>query len=405
MVLLRESLLVSALVVLCSLFLSCSEPNDGPMSAWDSGQQYPGTGFYLHASLDSGRRVHSLQDTLPVQLDSMWIISSCALRDIQLQSQTQGDEFRIHLQLNLLSNGDVNCPVSPLQLDSLVKIGPQSAWSNGGRLIIMGALESAVINSDTTRIPYLQDAYRYSVPKDSIWLMNGANVDTAYTFLFDSLFNDPSQPKRLTGAGPWVTQYLRNTQVVVDTLRLTPQTCLRPRSTCKLEPDTIWSTSYLKGEVNLVPVRMRCVGDSTHIEYCAITHWKTDSLAQTLDQDKTDTIWTMESYYLERISNCSVLNRDSLTEYSLGAKGGSMRIWRELFIPAADKNEGRCGIPWVFQKDSTAADPHPTPVTLEARGSVLEYWLTYDILRRRPVLDTLLIDSIFQSIGFDPQPK
>jgi len=226
------------------------------------------------------------------------------------------------------------------------------------------------------------------VALDSIRLRYGSNVDTNFSFLFDSTFANPHLLPLVVGQGPWVVRMLRNMTPDSSYWHYQIQQCSRVRSSCATVSDTIWPTTFTVGDTLLVPVRLRCENDSTHTEYCAPSNWLVDSSEVGGRGSRPDTTWTTGTYYVEKIPSCATVNREQINTYKSLSTGGAVDFWREIFLPSA--SETRCGIPWFrLAEDGTL-------LRMDVAGTSLQYWYAFDLDAKRVVLDTALIDSLRQ---------
>lgn len=381
-----------------AFMMGCTQDGDGPMDAWDSGVVYQGQGFYLEGILDSGRRVHARTDSLSVELDSLWLISRCYLRHVDYFESNQDSQTFLAFRLWLQTDPASECPSSPLGGDTLVVIPPSAAWKNSSLLFLRGAIDSVAIDEDSVpRRSPLSDAERFGSNVDSIWILDGMNQDSVFFFTFDSNFSNRKKLPRKVGKGPWVVRFLHPPQYGMNFWVISPEKCKASRSRCTLVPDTLWPTLAFNDtaaesavyDTNLVSLRQRCKGDSTALEYCAARDWVRDSSKALSYGQAPDTMWSWSTFFVERIPQCAVLNRDTLHSYLSSEGGGSARFWRELFIPALP--QAGCGIPWTKVVDSVA-------IPIEFGGTLLEDWLVYSLDAQAIVIDTSLADSVVRVI-------
>lgn len=379
--------------LLAGLFLiSCTQDSDGPMKAWDSGEHYQGQGLYFAGNLDYGRRVHAKGDSLPVRMDSLWVVSTCYLKSLTPVAESQGETLYLGFRLWLESDASILCPASPIGGDTTILLPPNSDWNSLSRIFLRGAVDSVAIDTVDRTAP-LTDQDRFGSLVDSIWVLAGRNEDSTFTFVFDSSFSDYQKLPQQVGDGPWVLRFLHPPRIGKNFWALTPMKCNIPRSTCTLVPDTTWpelsfndtTESAANFDTNAVAVKQRCKGDSTSVNYCSNRDWVRDSSLAIVYGSGLDTLWAWNTFFVEKIPRCAVLNRDTLYSYLSGNAGGSVKIWRELFLPSA--SEKHCGIPWPVKVDSTLTH-------VEFEGTVLEDWLVYSLDRSAIVLDTALADSV-----------
>ena len=87
----RKSAALLIPILLCFslmiLFASCAQDGDGPLDVMPNGESVESKGYFLGATLDSGKAVHLISDTLYVALSQIWSFSNCSLHSIDLNNR------------------------------------------------------------------------------------------------------------------------------------------------------------------------------------------------------------------------------------------------------------------------------------------------------------------------------
>ncbi len=379
--------------------IACSQSGDGPMDSWSSGDVMEGQGFYLAGDLDSGRRVHALHDSLYVGINSLWLVSKCYLQKVDPFAVTQDDHMYYGMRLRLRSDASIECPASPLGNDTVLVLPSDAKWSETSQIFLRGAIDSLAVDKDSNpRTAPLTDLERFGRNVDSIWILDGSNTDSLFKFTFDSSFADLEKLPKKVGKNPYVVRFLHPPRLGMNYWKLIPEKCIAPRMSCTLVPDTLWTDLSFNDsamaieliDTNQISLRSHCKGDSTTVNYCSNKDWVRDSSKAIVSGSRLDTLWSWNTFFVEKIPRCAVLNRDTLYSFLSGSAGGSVSIWRELFVPSS--SETRCGIPWKRIVDSTVTK-------VEFKGSILEAWLVYSLESKAIILDTALADSVLHSVN------
>lgn len=346
-------------------FASCAWDGDGPLDVMPNGQSVSGDGYFLGATLDSGKTVHLISDTLYITLSQIWSFSNCSLTSIDLDYTFEDSVLVFSPKVKIKVNTD-DCPAPMFRPDSTFK-----------------RLTSEGISSNITKIVVKNDVDSLL---DSIMLRRGKFVRDTFRIFVDSAFDDMSSLPLRTKNSPSLLR-------VIDSI--TPQKILwrtlRAKCTMRVDKcdsvvtDTLYPTNWNINDTTLVPVHYACA--SADSVYCLDSKWEYDSTALGKVKERLDTVWHTSLYYIEKIPSCAMLNSINYTGFTLG---GTATFARELFVPA--ENERSCGPStkkdWVAFSFSTnsvlLASEDGTPV-----DSLYKIWKSADVAR-----DTVYADSL-----------
>ena len=195
---------------LCLCFLACSNSGDGPLNAFDETKKWYGDGFYLGAELSLGRKAHSTNDTLPVELKNIWVQSHCYWDSINGFSEVQDNLWHLSFRIPLVSSADINCATAQF-FDTTLLVAPAKSWENIEKIIIWGADTAVALSLEEPELSFTQ---KYEVVLDSVFLLAGENQDSSFSVVLDSTFL--ADKPVLQGENPWVYRY-------TDTLSEEPQ--------------------------------------------------------------------------------------------------------------------------------------------------------------------------------------
>lgn len=343
---------VYMLVILMSsfmaLFSSCSQDGDGPLSVMPNGQAVEGNGYFLGATLDSGRAIHLTSDTLYITLSKIWSFSNCSLKSIDLNYTFEDSAIVISPKVNIKVNTE-DCPSPMFRPDTTFK-----------------RLTNEGISSNITRIFVKNDADSLL---DSIMLRRGKlELDTSVIYV-DSAFAKPSSLPLRTKESPSLLRVLDSLTPQIFHWRTIRANCTMRVDMCdSVIADTVYPTSWKTSDTALVPVRYACASsDST---YCLDAKWELDSTALGKVMERPDTVWHTSTYYVEEVPTCATVSR---FVHSALYYGGRMMFIRELFVP--NEEERSCG-------PSTKKD-----------------WVVYDISTDSLVVeseDKISVDSLYK---------
>ena len=327
----NEFSLVCLLVSQLALLSSCAQDGDGPLDVMPNGQSVEGKGFFEGASLDSGKTIHLVSDTLYITLSKIWSFSNCSLTSIDLNYSFEDSVVVFAPTVNIKMNTE-DCPSPMYRPDSTFKMLTNGVSSNFAKIVVKNDVDSLL---------------------DSIMLRRGILELDTFRIFVDSAFADPMSLPLRTKESPSVLRVLDS---------LTPQTfhwrTLRANCTMRVDKcdevvaDTIYPSSWSENDTALVPVRYACASsDST---YCLSSKWEYDSTALGKVMVRLDTVWHTSTYYVEKIPKCAMLNGFLYSGFTYGAK---TTFVRELFVP--DESERSCGpstkVDWVaYRLDKNA---------------------------------------------------
>ena len=321
------------LVPLC--MLACAESDDGPISVYPENFAVGGFGYVLSAELDSGNRFHVRGDTLELALDSMWTFGNCFLKSIDLYQYYPSDSvLTIQVKLLLGNTGTTDCPQPLFRPDTVLKIPFSDDWKKVREIRVEGNSHNEFYSEKP------DTAARASMTfKDSVLVRNGSFLAESVSVYLDSSFGDPYTFPRRTG-NDTAGVLARVDSVLVDSFayRLMKSDCAEIHDSCKTVPDTLWPSSWLATDTNLVPVRKVCENDT--LSFCLSKNWKNDS-ASLSDSvyEYFDTTWYSSLYYAEKVPECASLDHG---DFSSTATVGRYFVTKHtIFIPGED--ETACG--------------------------------------------------------------
>ncbi len=307
---------VYLLSLLIAFFASCSQDGDGPLGVMPSGTSIKGEGYFWEASLDSGKTIHLLSDTLYVTLSKIWSFSNCALSSIGLYKSIEDTVYVIAPEISIDVNAD-DCPAPVYRPDTTFKmILDQDISKKVSKIVVKNEVDSLL---------------------DSIKLRRGKLVlDTFRIFLDSSFAVHDSLPLR-TKESPSLLRVLDSLTPRKFYWRTLRANCAMRVDMCEdVVADTIYPTSWSENDTALVPVRYACA--SADSVYCLNTKWEYDSTALGKVNERMDTVWHTSTYYIENIPSCALLNGFLYGGFTYKSK---VTFLRELFVP--DDDELSCG--------------------------------------------------------------
>lgn len=345
--------LVAALL-LAAIFTGCENDNDGPISASPDSFQYKGEGFFLSASLDSGKAIHLMSDTLYIQLGNIWTFSNCALQSIKLDAWTQDTVLFVEPHFNILAD-ETDCPAPYFRPDTVLK--------------------RVLSKDDFADVSIIKIKNNQDSLLDSIVLRRGEFVTDTFSVYMDSSFAvSANWPLRTTDkkddkAVPTILRVLDSLKPQEFYWRTMEARCTHRVDMCKsIVADTVYPTSWSESDTVLVPIHYACA-DSDSV-YCINSKWENDSAALGTLQMRPDTIWYSSTYYVEKIPACASFNTFRVSNYGAGR---TATFIRQMMKP--DESEKFCG------------------------PSSKEEWMLYNLSNWQMVLDTgaVSVDSLIAS--------
>lgn len=331
--------------ILALVFWACTQDDDGPLSLMTEKEIYTGEGYFLHVDLDSGKMMHLVGDTLFMHMDSIWSFSNCALQRIGLESE-RGDSVLVLLPRIYISEIGEDCPAPFYRPDTTVRVNIEEGMLRGVSQIKVKNNRDSILDSILVR--------RGEITHDSILIF----VDT----LFDSVKTLP----RRTKDSPSIFRVVDSLTPRVYYWRPMKSDCKMLVDNCELTvKDTIYPTYWSLNDTVLVPIRTACA--DTDEVYCLSTKWENDSSSLGEVVERHDTLWHTSTYYMEKIPDCSVVDKFSISTLYTGKK---VTVVRNLFVP--DSLEKACG-------PSTRKD-----------------LFMYSIEKRMMVPDTVNVDSLYK---------
>lgn len=327
--------------------IACSESDDGPMPMSSSPHVYSGKGFFRLATLDSGKSIHISDDTLYVQLDSLWTFSNCGLKNIWMEHHRDGSTLVLkpHIEIET-SNEDCASPLFRPETTLSILLGN----------VTLGGVERIFIKNDLDSL------------LDSILVKRGKMSLDTFKIFVDSLFDSVHALPVRTKGSPSILRVLDSLTPRTFLWRTMKSECtLRIDMCSKVVADTIYPRAWSLTDTNLVPVHYACA-DSDSV-YCHSARWKDDSTSLGALKQRPDTVWHTSTYFMEKIPECGSL--DGLDRLSGFLLGKEVVISRDLFSPSSV--ESTCG-----------------PST--AKG-----WYAFDLNRNFRVPDTIDVESLYKA--------
>ena len=299
-----------------SFLSSCAQDGDGPLDVMPNGKAVEGKGYFLKATLDSGKAIHLISDTLYVTLSQIWSFSNCSLTSIDLKYSFVDSVLVISPTVQIKVNSD-DCPAPMYRPDSTFKMLMDNSISS--------KITEIVVKNDVDSL------------LDSIMLRRGKFVRDTFSIFVDSAFGEPGLFPLRTKGSPSILRVLDSITPQKFFWRTLRANCAMRVDMCdSVVADTIYPGQWFADDTVLVPVRRACAfEDST---YCLEAKWEYDSTALGKVNERLDTVWHTSLYYIENIPSCGQISEFSHTGFILGQ---NMVFWRELFEP--DESELSCG--------------------------------------------------------------
>lgn len=313
----KFAVLPYTLFLLCSLlglFSSCAQDGDGAIPVMPNGESIEGKGYFLGATLDSGKTIHLISDTLYLTLSQIWSFSNCSLVSIDLGSHVD-DSVLVYSPTFDIKVNTKDCPAPLYRPDTTFKL-MLDAPATVSQILVKNESDSLL---------------------DTIMLRRGKLQKDTFRIYIDSAFGDAYSLPLRTKESPSFLRVLDSLTPRVFYWRSIRGNCTMRIDMCdSVVADTIYPTYWNLNDTVLVPVRKACaLGDSL---YCVDSKWEYDSTAVGKVVSRPDTIWHTSTYYVEEIPECGTLSSYSYSSFSLGGK--SLLI-REVFEP--DESERACG--------------------------------------------------------------
>ena len=307
---------VYLLSLLMAFFASCAQDGDGPLDVMPNGERIEGSGYFLGATLDSGKTLHLISDTLYVTLSQIWSFSNCSLTSIDLNESVIDSQFVIAPKINIKVNTD-DCPAPMYRPDTTFKMVLKDLPSQVTHVIVKNDVDSLL---------------------DSILLRRGKLQRDTFSIFIDSAFAVHDSLPLRTKESPSVLRVLDSITPQKFFWRTLRANCTMRVDMCsEVVADTIYPKSWDVYDTALVPVRYACA--SSDSVYCLNTKWEYDSTALGKVNERLDTVWHMSTYYVENIPSCAMINGfANIGGFSYNSKATFVR---ELFVPG--EGERSCG--------------------------------------------------------------
>lgn len=313
---LRHIFVLLALLLACTALVACTQSEDGPLNVSREKIELSRTGYYLRPTLDSGKSIHLVQDTLYLYLDSMWTYSNCALKRISYDKRREDSTYRIKPVLHLHQTVE-DCPSPYYRPSYMLKLVFDEEELDGiSRIIAENTFDSVF---------------------DTIAVRRGNMSMDTFEIYVDSLFaSNDSLPLRTKGS-PSLLKVLDSITPLEFYWRPMKSKCKMKITDCdSLVSDTLFPDKWELNDTLLVPVRQACA-DSDDV-YCMSSYWENDSNSLGSVRIHRDTTWHTSRFLVESVPACATYDRYSYRTFSVGYTGTFIR---ELFSP--DSSETACG--------------------------------------------------------------
>ena len=306
---------VCLLSLLMAFFASCAQDGDGPLDVMPNGERIEGSGYFLGATLDSGKTLHLISDTLYVTLSQIWSFSNCSLTSIDLNESVIDSQFVIAPKINIKVNTD-DCPAPMYRPDTTFKMVLKDLPSQVTNVIVKNDVDSLL---------------------DSIKFRRGKLERDTFSIFIDSVFAVHDSLPLRTKESPSILRVLDSITPQKFFWRTLRANCSMRVDMCnEVVADTVYPASWDVNDTALVPVRFACA--SADSVYCLNSKWEYDSTALGKVNERLDTIWHMSTYYVENIPSCAMMNNFAYGGFAYNSKATFVR---ELFVP--DESEKSCG--------------------------------------------------------------
>lgn len=356
------------------LFVGCTHDGDGPLDVMPGGETVEGNGFFLGATLDSGKSIHLITDTLYITLSKIWSFSNCSLTSIDLDEDYGESQLVISPKVNIKVNTE-DCPAPMYRPDTTFKmVLPKDVSSEVTDIVVKNDTDSLIT---------------------SIKLRRGKIVtDTFYIFVDSAFAVMDSLPLR-TKESPSVLRVLDSITPQKFYWRTLRANCTRRVDKCgDVVPDTLYPSNWNVDDTVLVPVRYACA--SADSMYCLKDKWEYDSTALGKVKVRLDTVWHTNLYYIEKIPKCGWVETFRYSGFVYGEK---MSFLRSMFVP--DENEISCGPStkmdyFVYNLSSNflVLENEEEEDDIKLVDSLFAVWKTATVARDTVAIDTVVQDSV-----------
>lgn len=356
------------------LFVGCTHDGDGPLDVMPGGETVEGNGFFLGATLDSGKSIHLITDTLYITLSKIWSFSNCSLTSIDLDEDYGESQLVISPKVNIKVNTE-DCPAPMYRPDTTFKmVLPKDVSSEVTDIVVKNDTDSLIT---------------------SIKLRRGKIVtDTFYIFVDSAFAVMDSLPLR-TKKSPSVLRVLDSITPQKFYWRTLRANCTRRVDKCgDVVPDTLYPSNWNVDDTVLVPVRYACA--SADSMYCLKDKWEYDSTALGKVKVRLDTVWHTNLYYIEKIPKCGWVETFRYSGFVYGEK---MSFLRSMFVP--DENEISCGPStkmdyFVYNLSSNflVLENEEEEDDIKLVDSLFAVWKTATVARDTVAIDTVVQDSV-----------
>lgn len=355
-------------------FVGCTHDGDGPLDVMPGGETVEGNGFFLGATLDSGKSLHLISDTLYITLSKIWSFSNCSLTSIDLDENYENSQLVIYPKVNIKVNAD-DCPAPMYRPDTTFKmVLPDDVPSELTDIVVKNDRDSLIT---------------------SIKLRRGKIVtDTFYIFVDSAFAVMDSLPLR-TKESPSVLRVLDSITPQKFYWRTLRANCTRRVDKCgDVVADTLYPSRWNVDDTVLVPVRYACA--SADSLYCLKDKWEYDSTSLGKVKVRLDTVWHTNLYYIEKIPKCGWVETFRYSGFVFGEK---MSFLRSMFVP--DENEISCGPStrmdyFVYNLSSNFLVLENEEEEDDAKfvDSLFAVWKTATVARDTVAIDTVEQDSV-----------
>jgi len=306
---------VVLLSFLMAFLASCAQDGDGPLDVMPNGKSVDGEGFFEAATLDSGKTLHLISDTLYITLSKIWSFSDCSLSSIDLNYSFE-DSLIVFAPTVKFKVNTEDCPSPMYRPDTTFRMLTNGVPSNITNIVVKNDADSLL---------------------DTIMLRRGKiEIDTFRIFV-DSAFALPKSLPLRTKNSPSILRVLDSMTTQKFYWRTLRANCMMRVDMCdSIVTDTIYPSAWNINDTALVPVLYACASEDSM--YCLKSKWEYDSTALGKVNVRPDTTWFTSTYYVENIPSCAMMNG---FVYGGFAYNNKATFVRELFVPNED--ERSCG--------------------------------------------------------------
>lgn len=110
------------IVMVLAAFVACTQNDDGPLNISSSKEEFSGSGYFRKATLDSSAKIHLVDDTLFLRLDSVWAFSNCAKLMVKIDWTISGTVAELRPHLSYKHDSSKDCASPYIRPDTTIKL-------------------------------------------------------------------------------------------------------------------------------------------------------------------------------------------------------------------------------------------------------------------------------------------